>query len=66
MCIRDSVWVNTPHLNIKKSVEKKEYNVGETVKYTLVVTNVHEGILARDIVTVSYTHLFMIKKVMNR
>lgn len=46
----ERVWVNTPHLNIKKSVEKKEYNVGETVKYTLVVTNVHEGTLARDIV----------------
>ena len=46
----ERVWVNTPHLNIKKSVEKKEYNVGETVKYTLVVTNVHEGTLARDVV----------------
>ena len=46
----ERVWVNTPHLNIKKSVEKKEYKVGETVKYTLVVTNVHEGTLARDIV----------------
>ena len=27
----ERVWVNTPHLNIKKSVEKKEYKVGETV-----------------------------------
>lgn len=46
----ERVWINTPHLTIKKSAEKKEYEVGEVVKYTLEITNDHEGTLARDIV----------------
>ena len=45
----ERVWVNTPHLTIKKSAEKKEYEVGEVIKYTLEITNDHEGTLARDL-----------------
>ena len=48
--------MKTPHLNIQKSVEKKEYKVGETVKYTLVVTNVHEGTLDRKSTRLNSSH----------
>lgn len=40
------VWVNSPKLNIVKKADKTNFNLGDTINYTIEVTNINEGTLA--------------------
>ena len=44
-----SVYVNSPKMDIQKSVERKGYAVGETVDYTLELTQLNEGCFMRNV-----------------
>lgn len=56
--VKDSerIWINSPVLEVGKQADKEEYLVGDTVTYTVNVTQVQTGCVARN-VTISDTIL---------
>lgn len=43
-------WVNTPNLTINKYMDKYEHEVGDIVKYTVVVNNTNDYTVAKNVV----------------
>ena len=44
------VWINSPTLTVDKVADKYEYEVGDTVKYTVNVNNINDYTVAKNVV----------------
>lgn len=47
---KEEVYVNSPKMNIKKTSDRKQYKVGDTIDYELEVTQINKGCFMRDVV----------------
>lgn len=47
---RETVYINSPKMQIQKQAERKQYQVGQSIDYTLEVSQANKGCFMRDVV----------------
>lgn len=47
---KEEVYINSPKMDIKKTSDRKQYKVGDTIDYELEVTQINKGCFMRDVI----------------